>query len=115
MNSANPYMVILREEWERLQKVEVEYRQKLEEYPKGSLIKMKSKGIDYAYISKKVAGKSQISYVGKIGSPQENKMRKLFKRKKAVREILKKNHEDMVKFKKLIRPKALVEMSEYYG
>lgn len=110
MNSPNPYMVILREEWERLNKVEEEYRIKLEEYPKGSLIKMKSKGHDYAYISKKVNGKCKMAYVGRIGSAEEKKVKSLFRKKKVIKDILKKNHEDMVKFKKLIKPKALIEI-----
>lgn len=77
---------VLKEELERLKKLEKSYEKKIAELPRGSLIKKNIKGNIYHYLNYRKGKKGVFTYVGKLKKGElDNMEKKIAERRKLVK------------------------------
>ena len=94
---------VLKEEFNRLKKLNRQYLEQISNLPKGSLIRKKIKGHIYYYLSIWQENKSALKYIGKLSvKERENLLDKIDERRKLER-LRRQVKENIKKLEKIIK------------
>jgi len=93
---------VLKEELERLKKLEKSYAKKIAELPRGSLIKKNIRGNIYYYLNYRESKKGVFEYIGKLNKEALDKMNEKIKERKKLEKLKRQVKKDIKKLEKMI-------------
>ncbi len=94
---------ILKDEYERLKRLEAQYLQQLKTFPKGAISKRQRSGTFYLYLIFRENKKVITRYVGKFDSNKAKKVIRQVEERKKVEEKLKKVQADLKELKRSLK------------
>lgn len=93
---------VLKEELERLKKLEKSYEEKIAELPRGSLIKKTIKGKIYYYLNYRKEKKGVFEYVGKLKKEELDGMKKKIEERRKLAKLKRQVKKDIKKLEKMV-------------
>jgi len=93
---------VLKEELERLKKLEENYEEKIAELTKGSLIKKNIKGKIYYYLNYRKEKKGVFEYLGKLNKEEVDEMKKKITERRKLEKLKQQVKKDIKKLEKII-------------
>jgi len=94
---------ILQEEKERLLELEKIYKLKIQQLPKGSLIKKNIKGHNYYYLNYRLYKKQVFKYIGKLSEKEVNDLVTRIKERRKFEKFLRQVKKDIKEIEKKIK------------
>ncbi|MDD5638175.1 MAG: hypothetical protein PHD84_10250 [Atribacterota bacterium] len=94
---------ILQEEKERLLELEKIYKSKIQQLPKGSLIKKNIKGHNYYYLNYRSYKKQVFKYIGKLSEKEVNDLVSRIKERRKYEKFLRQVKKDIKEIEKKIK------------
>jgi len=94
---------VIKEEYERLRKLQKRYQKEIGKLPKGSLSIKNRKGRKYAYRAYRENDKIKTDYVGRIDSEAAKEIKTLIKKRKELEGLLRKTNQRIAEIKKVLK------------
>lgn len=94
---------VLKEDYERLQKLQKRYQKEIEALPSGSLSIKTRKGRKYAYRAYRENDKVRTDYVGTIDSDSVKEIKALIEKRKELESLLRTTNQRIAEIKKVLK------------
>ena len=94
---------ILKEEKERLQKLEKRYEEEISKLPSGTLSVKTRNGRKYAYRAYRIDRKVKTDYIGPVDNDKSRELEKLISRRRELEELLKMTRRKKIEILKVLK------------
>ena len=94
---------VIKEEYERLRKLQKRYQKEIGILPIGSISVKNRKGLKYAYRSYRENDKVKTDYIGRADSDEAKEMKSLIKKRKELEALLKKTNQKITEARRALK------------